>query len=75
MAQVMRQKPTKQCDRCGLQFTEDKDECPHCTGLSENELDELKRKIEEHHQSNSNIGKLFLYFAVIVLVILVIVAL
>jgi predicted nucleic acid-binding Zn ribbon protein len=75
MAQLMRQKPTKKCARCGLKYPEDQENCPHCFELTEAELDELKDKIEEYHKSNANIGKLFFYFAAALLVFLVLLTL
>lgn len=40
-------KPSVKCKRCGLRYTIDYTECPHCTGLSEQELAQLKKSLDK----------------------------
>lgn len=68
MAQMLRQKPTRKCDRCGLQYAEDDESCPHCSGLDAAGLAALKTQLEQQHESNLNLGRLFLYLAVLILI-------
>ncbi len=66
LAHHLQQKPTKKCHRCGLRYSETDEKCAHCGDLNEAELKELKDAIEEHHESNRNLGALFMVIATIV---------
>ena len=59
---------TKKCKRCGLRYPQKESICIHCTGLSEQEVHELKEKYKNEQQGNANLGRLFLYIAMLILV-------
>ncbi|ODC00527.1 hypothetical protein A3197_09375 [Candidatus Thiodiazotropha endoloripes] len=63
-------KPSAKCKRCGLRYTIDYAECPHCTGLSEQELVELKRVIRAGRIASRQLGKKLLLTAVALIVAL-----
>lgn len=66
-------KLTKACDRCGLHFAEDEDDCPHCKDISsEFELNLFKEKIEQEKQAGGKLGQLFFMVALIIGVLLLI---
>ena len=74
-AHMRNRKPTRKCERCGLRYPVDQDACPHCTGLSESQLDALKARIARRHVANGRLGRGFLLGAVaIVLVMLLVLA-
>ena len=60
----------KQCERCQLVYDSSLDNCPHCTGLSDREVEELKinnKKIQRAniiHLIQLFIG-LFILFAIV----------
>ncbi len=60
---------TKKCDRCGLLYDENEQECTHCAGLSDEDVLKLKEAIEIESQSNKNLGMLFIFVAVILTLI------
>ncbi len=59
---------TKKCMRCGQLYPKKAEQCIHCSHLNDQELEELKQQIEKTHQSNKQLGKLFLYLSAIVLI-------
>lgn len=59
-AHMRNRKPTKICERCGLKYEIDKQKCPHCHSLSDEQVKELKVTIEREHIGNRKLGKLFL---------------
>jgi hypothetical protein len=62
----IRIKPTRKCPRCELRYPLDSEQCPHCSGLSDREVDELKLKVEQEHEAHANLGKLLLYLAALI---------
>ena len=62
----------KKCERCGLQYPRKEVQCTHCNGLTDREVEELKLKYEEEHKGNANLGKLFLYMAILIAIGMVI---
>jgi len=66
---------TRKCRRCGLRYPEQETVCPHCNGLT----DEQVRKIRLRHQNEqvgvANLGRLLLYIAGLLVVVMVIVLL
>jgi len=62
---------TKACERCGLHYSEDEDNCPHCHDISsEFELGLFKEKIEQEKQAGGKLGQLFFMFALMLAVLL-----
>lgn len=73
LAQMKNMKPTKKCVRCGLRYEEDKEKCSHCGDLDDFGLQQLKARIAEQHQSNVNLGRLFIYVAIIIIILMFVV--
>lgn len=61
-------KLTKKCGRCGLRYPNEEINCTHCTGLSDQEVEVLRKRCNDEHPANVNLGRLFLYIAVLILV-------
>jgi hypothetical protein len=51
----------------------DREHCPHCHGMSEAELVELKDKIIQEYEGNKNLGRLFFIAAIVILVLIILV--
>ncbi len=66
-----RQKPTKKCNRCGLRYTIDNEECPHCSGLSDGEVKNLKQRFILEQIANSRLGTKMLLAAIVLLMFLI----
>jgi hypothetical protein len=66
---------TRRCQRCGLRYPKADAACPHCTGLTEREVQELKDRHEDERAGNANLGRLLLYIAGLLLVAMLFVAL
>lgn len=66
------QKPTKECERCGLHYVvEENDTCPHCGSLSDGELQELLEHKEREQKGNRSLGLIFLVVAIVLAAILI----
>lgn len=52
----IRLKPTQRCDRCGLRYPRKASECPHCSGLDEQALAQLRERIAEERAGTTNLG-------------------
>jgi len=63
---------TKKCNKCGLQYPTKEDACTHCKDLTDQEIKELKSKLQEEHKGNSNLGKLFIYVAILLVIAMLI---
>ena len=64
---------TKKCPRCGLRYPQKEAACTHCTNLSDWEVKELQEKYGSYHEGNANLGRLFLYIATVLIVVMVVV--
>ena len=58
---------TKKCQRCNLRYPRKNIECAHCFNLSDHEVEKLKLRYKEERKGNANIGWLFIFFAVLIL--------
>jgi len=56
---------TRKCGRCGLLYPVKARQCPHCGGLTDAEVEQLKRRTRDEQASDANLGLLFLYVAVL----------
>lgn len=56
---------TRKCGRCGLLYPVKARQCPHCSGLTDAEVEQLKRRTRDEQASDANLGLLFLYVAVL----------
>lgn len=66
---------TKKCRRCGLRYPEKETVCPHCDGLSDDQVRRIRLRHQHQLADNSNIGRLLLYVAGLILVVIVILSL
>lgn len=55
---------TKKCKRCQLRYPRKYHACTHCSHLNDSEVDELKSRYKEEHKGNANLGLLFFFFAI-----------
>lgn len=63
------------CKRCGLRYPESEPVCPHCDGLSEDQLRRIRLRHRDALAGNAGLGRLLLYIAGLVIVVMVIYAL
>lgn len=63
---------TKKCKRCQLRYPRKYSQCSHCSHLNDNEVKELKLKYKNEHKGNANLGRLFIYFAMLITIGLII---
>ena len=59
---------TRKCKRCGLRYPQKESVCMHCTGLSDQEVEELKTRYKNEQKGNANLGRLLLYIAALILI-------
>lgn len=59
---------TRKCKRCGLRYPQKESVCTHCTGLSEQEVHELKARYKNEQKGNANLGRLLLYIAMLIFI-------
>lgn len=72
----LRVRKSQVCDRCGLWYPKEASHCPHCHGLEDAQVQELRDRQAGEHQGNANLGNLFLWLAILgALLVLVITAL
>lgn len=64
---------TKKCARCELRYPVNEVQCSHCKNLTDQQVVELKLRLEKQHQGNANLGKLFIYLAILTLIGMVII--
>jgi len=60
----------KRCDRCGLYYTETLAKCSHCGDLDEIGLKDLLQRHDEALEANRGLGKIFIFVAIIISVLL-----
>lgn len=61
----------KKCRRCGLRYPRSEQSCPHCEHLSDDEVEQLKLEFEAEKEGNANLGRLFLYIAALLLLLMI----
>ncbi len=59
---------SRKCERCGRRYPEKEINSVHCHDLSDREVEELKLRIEEEHISNVNLGYLFFYIFIVLII-------
>ena len=59
---------TQQCPRCGLNYSLDEEVCPHCTGLTDEQVEALKHRYAAEGPGEKNLGLLFIYIAALIIV-------
>jgi len=68
----IRIKYSTKCSRCGLRYPEKAPVCPHCDGLSEEQLRRIRLRHSRQLAGNANLGRLFMYVAGLLVVGMVI---
>ena len=63
---------SNKCKRCGLRYPVKSEECVHCGKLSDTEMEEMLLTKKSAHQNTANIGKLFIYIMVLIVIGIVI---
>jgi len=57
---------TKKCPRCKLRYRWREKQCTHCSKLSDNEVEKLKSRYAEEHKGNAQLGRWFIFLAVLI---------
>lgn len=60
---------TALCDRCGLRYDKELDECPHCYNLGDVNL---KAMLEKRSRQTMSIGKIMLYIAFVIIILMLV---
>lgn len=63
---------TKKCLRCGLRYPRKETACTHCTNLSDREVQALQEEYESYHEGHQNLGRLFLYIAIVLIALMLV---
>jgi len=66
---------SNKCKRCGLRYPRKAGKCVHCDGLTDAQMKAMLLQKRRAHKNTANIGKLFFYIAMLILVGLAIAAL
>jgi len=66
---------SNKCKRCGLRYPRKAGKCVHCDGLSDTQMEAMLLQKRRAHKNTANIGQLFFYIAMLILVGLAIAAL
>ena len=75
MSHMRNRKPTKQCERCGLRYRIDEENCPHCHNLSDAGVAALKQRFAREQISNHRLGSKLLMAAALGLVLILVIGL
>jgi len=59
---------SNKCKRCGLRYPAKAAECVHCSKLTDSEMEEMLLDKKSAHKNTANIGKLFFYIALLMLI-------
>lgn len=51
---------TRKCPRCRLRYPLEQPGCPHCTGLSDAEVQRLRDHHKRQHAANAELGRVLL---------------
>ena len=64
-------KLVQRCHRCEMQYSRQLTQCPHCSGLTDEELVWFKQRRDQELQEIAGLGRVFVVLAIIVLIITV----
>lgn len=71
LALLREQMKKKPCPRCGLHYDpKQQEQCPHCGDLDQRGLEALLAQREIEHAGNKQLGSLFLYIALTLFVLI-----
>jgi hypothetical protein len=65
-------KASRKCQRCGLRYPQADNECPHCHGLTDDQLLKIRLRHKSTLAGNENLGRLLFSVAGLLLVLMVI---
>ena len=65
LSQQLRSKKPRQCSRCSLFYDDGQENCPHCTGLTDRQVEELNENQKEI-QTGNVLYILFIFAALII---------
>jgi hypothetical protein len=66
---------SQRCERCGLRFPTSKEQCNHCSELSDTEVESLRRRVEREHAGHAELGRVFLILAAVVMALVMLLVL
>jgi len=64
---LMKIRNYRKCERCGLMYSKKEKDCIHCSGLSDMEVESLKRRHESEGDVHTRLGRTFLLIAVLLI--------
>lgn len=71
-AMINKQGPSKKCERCELSyFSNHHDGCPHCTGLTDSELVELREMKDRESEGGAIVGRRMLVAAALLVLLMI----
>lgn len=59
---------SNKCNRCGLRYPAKAEACVHCNNLTDSEMQDMLLMKKSAHKNTANIGRLFLYITVLIVV-------
>jgi DTW domain-containing protein YfiP len=65
-------KRSRKCKRCGLRYPEKDPLCPYCDGLGDDQLRKIRLRHRNEFAENTNLGRLLLSIAALLIVAMVI---
>lgn len=63
---------TRRCQRCGLRYPREQMNCPHCRGLTDEQVLKIRARHRRELMGNDQLGRLLFYIAGLLVVLLVI---
>ena len=67
-------RPVHRCERCKMQYAWRYTQCPHCSGLNDEELVWFNQRREQELNEIAGLGRVFLLLTMVVLFITIVVA-
>ena len=59
---------SKKCKRCGLRYPRKDKQCLHCADLTDTEIKEMLLQKKQEHKTSANIGRLFLFITILIVI-------
>lgn len=59
---------SNKCKRCGLRYPRIASNCIHCDGLTDVDMENMLLQKKRAHTNTANIGKLFFYIAILIII-------
>jgi len=61
---------SNKCKRCGLRYPRKAGKCVHCDGLSDTEMEDMLIQKKHAHVNTANIGNLFLFITLLIVIVI-----